>query len=51
MVGAKSTVCPGVTLHTHAVLGVGSVANHDLDAYSIYQGNPAIKIRKRVMEA
>ena len=50
-VGAKSTVCPGVTLHTHAVLGVGSVANHDLDAYSIYQGNPAIKIRKRVMEA
>ena len=50
-VGAKSTVCPGVTLHTHAVLGVGSVANHDLDAYSIYQGNPTIKIRKRVREA
>ena len=50
-VGAQSVVCPGVTLHTHAVLGVNSVANHDLDAYGIYLGNPAIKMRKRVMEA
>lgn len=48
-IGAQSVVCPGVTTHSHSVLGVNSVANHDLDAYYIYQGNPAIKIRKRVI--
>ncbi len=46
-VGAQSVVCPGVTLHSHAVLGVNSVANRDLEPYSIYQGNPAQKIRTR----
>ena len=46
---AKSIVCPGVTLHSHAILGVNSVANKDLDAYTIYQGNPAIKIRTRII--
>ena len=46
-VGAKSIVCPGVTLNSHAILSVGSVANKDLDSYSIYQGNPAIKTRER----
>lgn len=46
---AKSVVCPGVTLNSHAILGVNSVANRDLDAYTIYQGNPAIKIRTRII--
>ncbi|WP_341221446.1 WcaF family extracellular polysaccharide biosynthesis acetyltransferase [Polaribacter atrinae] len=46
-VGAKAVVCPGVTLKSHAILAVGSIATKDLDPYSIYQGNPAIKIRKR----
>ncbi|MEZ4800481.1 MAG: WcaF family extracellular polysaccharide biosynthesis acetyltransferase [Flavobacteriales bacterium] len=49
-VGAKSTVCPGVTLHDHAVLAVGSVATKNLDSSSIYQGNPAVKIRDRVIK-
>lgn len=49
-VGAKSTVCPGVTMHTHSVLSVGSIASHDLEAYAIYQGNPAKKIRDRVIK-
>ena len=49
-VGAKATVCPGVALNSHAILSVGSVANKDLDAYAIYQGNPAIKIRERNIE-
>jgi putative colanic acid biosynthesis acetyltransferase WcaF len=48
-VGAKSVVCPGVTCKSHAVLAVGSVATSDLDAYSIYQGNPAQFVRKRVL--
>ena len=48
-IGAKAVVCPGTTTHSHAVLGVGSVANHDLDAYCIYQGNPAVKVRERTI--
>jgi putative colanic acid biosynthesis acetyltransferase WcaF len=50
-IGAKSVVCPGVTCKTHAILGVGSIANIDLEPYAIYQGNPAKKIRNRVIEA
>lgn len=46
-IGAKSVVCPGVTCHSHSVLAVGSVATKDLEAYTIYQGNPAQAIRKR----
>jgi putative colanic acid biosynthesis acetyltransferase WcaF len=50
-IGAKSTVCPGVTCHSHAVLAVGSVATSNLEPYSIYQGNPAKKIRERKIDA
>lgn len=46
-VGAKATVCPGVTLNEHSILAVGSVATHDLEAFGIYQGNPAIFKRYR----
>lgn len=48
-VAAQSVVCPGVTLHSHAMLGVQSVATRDLEEYTIYRGNPAAKIRKREM--
>nr|WP_321486345.1 WcaF family extracellular polysaccharide biosynthesis acetyltransferase [uncultured Draconibacterium sp.] len=50
-IGAKSVVCPGVTCKTHSILTVGSVATKDLEPYSIYQGNPAIKIRDRKIKA
>ena len=46
-VGAQSTVCPGVTMHSHSVLCVGSVANKDLEAYGIYKGVFAEKISTR----
>jgi len=46
-IGAKSVVCPGVTCGSHSILSVGSVANNSLEPYTIYQGNPAIAIRKR----
>ena len=49
-VGAKSIVCPGVTAHSHSVLTVGSVTSKDLEAFSIYQGNPAKVIRKRIIK-
>lgn len=46
-VGAKAVVCPGVTVHSHAVLTVGSVATSDLQPYMIYQGNPAQAVKER----
>jgi putative colanic acid biosynthesis acetyltransferase WcaF len=48
-IGAFSVVNQGITVATHAVLTAGSVATKNLQAYSIYQGNPAIKIRPRVI--
>lgn len=46
-IGAKAVVCPGVRCQTHSILSVGSIANKNLLPYTIYQGNPAIGIRKR----
>jgi len=48
-IGAKAVVCPGITIHSHAILTVGSVATKDLEPHTIYQGNPAVAIRKREM--
>ena len=48
-VGAGAIVTLGVTLKSHAVLAVGSVATKDLEAYTIHQGNPAQPVRERVM--
>lgn len=50
-IGAKSIVLGGVTVRTHAVLTISSVANKELDAYFIYQGNPATKIKERKIKA
>lgn len=50
-IGAQSVVCPGITCHSHSVLAVGSVATRNLEAYGIYQGNPAVWVRKRVIRA
>jgi len=46
-IGAKATVCPGVTCKSHAVLSVGSVATSNLDAFTIYSGVPARPVRDR----
>ncbi|HTN05239.1 WcaF family extracellular polysaccharide biosynthesis acetyltransferase [Agriterribacter sp.] len=48
-IGAKAVVCPGVTAFSHAMLSVASVANKNLEAYSIYSGNPAIMLKQRVI--
>ncbi len=48
-IGAKSIVCGGVVCMSHAVLTVNSVATKNLKPYTIYQGNPAVEIRKRVI--
>ncbi len=46
-IGAQAVVCPGVTCASHSVLTVSSVATKNLEAYGIYQGNPAGKIKVR----
>jgi len=48
-VAADAFVGPGVTLGEGAVLGARAVAFGDLEAWSIYIGNPARLLRKRVM--
>ncbi len=50
-IGAHSVVCPGVECKSHSVLAVNSVATKNLEAYSIYQGNPAVKVKDRVIDA
>lgn len=46
-VGAQSVICPGVTMHKHSILSVGSVLSSDAENYGIYRGNPAVKVRDR----
>ena len=46
-IGAKSIIAPGVNCGEHSVLAVLSAATKDMEPYSVYQGNPAIKIRER----
>ena len=46
-IGAGAIVNMGITVASHTVLTSGSVATKSLEAYSVYQGNPAIRIRVR----
>mgnify|MGYP002791617613 FL=1 len=45
--GTRTMVLAGVTIHTGAVIGAGSVVTKDVGAYEIWAGNPARFIRKR----
>lgn len=49
--GAKSIVTPGTIVHEYAVLSVNSVAGGTLDAFGIYRGNPATKVKQRIISA
>jgi len=46
-IGARSIVCGGVICKSHSVLTANSVATQLLESYSIYKGNPAVKVRER----
>lgn len=46
-IGAQAIVCPGVNIANHSILTVASIATKDTEAYAIYQGNPAVKIKER----
>lgn len=49
-IGARAVVCPGVVCQTHSVLTALSLANKNLDSYTIYQGNPAAAVKQRKIE-
>ena len=49
-VGAGAIVTLGVTMKSHSVLAAGSMTSKDLEPYTIYQGNPAVAVRERVIE-
>lgn len=44
---SESFIGPGVTIYDGAVLGARAVAKKDLDAWSVYDGNPCQKINVR----
>ena len=46
-IGIGTIVKSGVTIHNGAIVGAGSVVTHDIPAYEIWAGNPAVKIRDR----
>ncbi|MDQ6844342.1 MAG: WcaF family extracellular polysaccharide biosynthesis acetyltransferase [Bacteroidota bacterium] len=48
-IGARAIVCGGIICKHHAVLSLGSVATSDLEPLSVYQGNPAVKLKERKM--
>lgn len=50
-IGSNAIVCPGVICCSHSVLTINSVAMHTMEANWIYQGNPAQKIRERIISA
>lgn len=48
-VGARSTLCPGVTVGREAMVVAGSVLTTDAEPGWIYRGNPASRVRERVI--
>ena len=48
-IGARAVVYGGVTCGTHSILGINAVAENKLEPYTIYKGNPAIPVLKRVI--
>lgn len=48
--GAGCWVGPGVKIGTHAVLAACSVTTKNMDAWGIYQGNPAMLVKPRTIE-
>jgi putative colanic acid biosynthesis acetyltransferase WcaF len=50
-IGTKTVVCPGVTCCSHSLLTVGSIATSKMEAYTIYQGNPAVAVKERIIKS
>ena len=48
-VGAFTRIAPGVTVGREAVVTLGSVLLGDAEPRGIYSGNPAVRVRERIM--
>ncbi len=48
-IGARAVVTGGTVCRTHSILGVNSVAEKELEAYTIYKGNPSIPVLRRII--
>lgn len=48
-VGAKAMIGPGVTLKGGSVVVLGAVVTKSTEGYGVYQGNPAQKVKMRVV--
>lgn len=46
-IGAGVIILKGVIIGDGAIIGAGSVVTHDVQAYTIVAGSPAVKIRER----
>lgn len=44
---ARAVVSPGINVAEGAVLGLASVATRDLEAWGVYAGSPAVKVKER----
>ena len=49
-IGAAALVSGGAICRSHVVITAGSVCSGDTEPYSIYRGNPAVKIKDRVIK-
>ena len=47
LVGAGSTILPGVTLHDGAAVGGHSLVTQDCEAWTLYFGVPALRLKPR----
>jgi len=48
-IGAKAVVAGGITCGSHSILGINSVAEKNLESYTIYKGNPAVPVLTRTI--
>jgi putative colanic acid biosynthesis acetyltransferase WcaF len=48
-IGAKAVVPGGITCGSHSILGINSVAEKNLEPYTIYKGNPAVPVLIRTI--
>jgi len=47
---ARATLLPGVRVQSHAIVAGGAVLAKDALSYTVYAGNPAVEVRKRVIK-
>lgn len=46
-IGAGAVVYGGITVGSHAILGINAVAENNMQPFTIYKGNPAVPVIKR----